>query len=169
MWASPNSSEPVVQAIEARAKTFQGFGNVGVVEPLKVLRYELGGHYEHHHDSFPEDAAQHSMEGNRQSTFFVYLDADCTGGGTNFPRLTRPRGDEWCRLIDCDESPEHGVTFKPITGNAIFWYNLMANGRTPHPDLLHAGLPVKTGRKVGLNIWSWTPFTDADQKATLVS
>ncbi|THX86231.1 hypothetical protein D6D04_01543 [Aureobasidium pullulans] len=156
-WASPNTSEPIVQTIRARAKSFQGFDNAGDVEPLKVLKYEIGGHYNHHHDSFPEEVAKHSMQGNRLSTFFVYLAANCTGGGTNFPDLKRPRGVEWCEFIDCEEPMEKGVSFKPITGNAIYWYNLIPHSETPHPALRHAGMPVISGKKIGLNMWTWTP------------
>ncbi|THW31980.1 hypothetical protein D6D21_10545 [Aureobasidium pullulans] len=160
-WASPNTSEPIVQTIRARAKSFQGFDNAGDVEPLKVLKYEIGGHYNHHHDSFPEEVAKHSMQGNRLSTFFVYLAADCTGGGTNFPDLKRPRGVEWCEFIDCEEPMEKGVTFKPIAGNAIYWYNLIPRSETPHPALRHAGMPVISGKKIGLNMWTWTPYPEA--------
>ncbi|THY00921.1 hypothetical protein D6D03_06162, partial [Aureobasidium pullulans] len=151
-WASPNTFEPIVQTIRARAKSFQGFDNAGDVEPLKVLKYEIGGHYNHHHDSFPEEVAKHSMQGNRLSTFFVYLAANCTGGGTNFPDLKRPRGVEWCEFIDCEGPTEKGVTFKPIAGNAIYWYNLIPHSETPHPALRHAGMPVISGKKIGLNM-----------------
>lgn len=98
------------------------------------------------------------------STFMVYLQADCTGGGTHFPRLRRPRASKWCRFIECDEDQDgsaeiqaqvrDGVTFKPITGNAIFWENLRPDG-TGYPETWHAALPVLSGEKVGLNIWSW--------------
>lgn len=89
----------------------------------------------------------------------VYLDANCTGGGTNFPRLRMPRKRQWCRFIECDEdntsgTSYEGVTFKPIKGNAIFWENLRPDG-TGYPETWHAALPVLSGTKVGLNIWSW--------------
>lgn len=95
----------------------------------------------------------------------VYVDANCTGGGTNFPRIQRPAGEDWCRFIECDEDEEglltdgaggkvEGVVFKAIRGNAIFWENLRGDG-TGYPETWHAGLPVKDGVKVGLNIWSW--------------
>jgi prolyl 4-hydroxylase len=142
--------------VEDRASAFQGFGLAGELEPLKVLKYEVGGHYNHHHDSFPDKTARESMEGNRESTFFVFLEADCTGGGTNFPRLKPPEDERWCQYIDCDEPYDAGVTFKPITGNAVFWQNLYSNGSV-HPDLIHAGLPVTSGLKIGLNVWTWTP------------
>lgn len=98
----------------------------------------------------------------------VYVDANCTGGGTNFPRIERPKDESWCRFIECGEDSEgegegltdgsggrvQGVTFKAIKGNAIFWENLRGDG-SGYPETWHAGLPVKEGIKIGLNIWSW--------------
>jgi prolyl 4-hydroxylase len=82
----------------------------------------------------------------------VYLDDDCTGGGTKFPRLEKPSGQAWCDVIDC-EDPE-GVAFKPVKGNAVYWENFRPDGKG-YEETWHAGLPVKSGVKVGLNIWSW--------------
>jgi prolyl 4-hydroxylase len=93
----------------------------------------------------------------------VYVDADCVGGGTEFPRIRMPdvKKGRWCELLECDESsedgqstPKMGVTFKPIAGNAVFWQNLAKDGRG-YEETYHAGLPVASGYKVGLNIWSW--------------
>jgi prolyl 4-hydroxylase len=92
----------------------------------------------------------------------VYLDADCTGGGTNFPRLKKPQDESWCRFVECEEEGSvangtevlEGVTFKPIKGNAVFWENLRSDG-SGYTESWHAGLPVKSGTKIGLNIWSW--------------
>jgi len=91
----------------------------------------------------------------------VYLEADCTGGGTHFPRLERPKDESWCRFIECDEEGGQngtqvleGMTFKPIKGNAVFWENMRSDG-SGYKESWHAGLPVKSGTKIGLNIWSW--------------
>jgi len=89
----------------------------------------------------------------------VYLEANCTGGGTEFPRLKRPPGRDWCKFIECPPEEEEdeggmGVVFKPIEGNAVFWENFRADG-SPVLESWHAGLPVKEGVKIGLNIWSW--------------
>jgi prolyl 4-hydroxylase len=87
----------------------------------------------------------------------VYLDDNCTGGGTNFPRLERPAEKKWCDVLDCSDSPEgeeQGITFMPVKGNAVYWENFRPDGRG-HEETWHAGLPVKSGVKVGLNIWSW--------------
>lgn len=103
---------------------------------------------------------------DRVSTFMVYVDAECEGGGTEFPRVRMPdvQKGRWCEFLECKDSEEGlgeakgkrdmGVTFKPIKGNAIFWENLRADGRG-YEETFHAGLPVLTGTKVGLNIWSF--------------
>lgn len=91
----------------------------------------------------------------------VYLADECTGGGTEFPRLKRPSGEGWCKFISCydrENNEDHdefmGVVFKPVKGNAVYWENFRPDGRG-YEETWHAGLPVKSGVKVGLNIWSW--------------
>lgn len=88
----------------------------------------------------------------------VYLDDQCTGGGTEFPRLRHPAGEVWCEFIECGGRAEceddMGVTFKPVKGNAVYWENFRPDGRG-YEETWHAGLPVKSGVKIGLNIWSW--------------
>lgn len=113
----------------------------------------------------------------------VYLEANCTGGGTHFPRLEKPKDENWCRFIECGgdgdasssssssrdaeipankaaEDERHkedlskGVIFKPIAGNAVFWENMRSDG-SGYAESWHAGLPVTQGVKIGLNIWSW--------------
>ena len=103
--------------------------------------------------------------------------AEGRSGGTNgadnakFPRIARPEGREWCRFVECPEVGEdgeereeeltdgaggkvEGVVFKPIAGNAVFWENIRGDGMA-WPETWHAGLPVKEGTKIGLNVWSW--------------
>jgi prolyl 4-hydroxylase len=87
----------------------------------------------------------------------VYVDAECEGGGTEFPRIRMPdvRKGRWCEFLECDGvAAKMGITFKAITGNAVFWQNLDSHGRG-YEETYHAGLPVLSGYKVGLNIWSW--------------
>jgi prolyl 4-hydroxylase len=73
--------------------------------------------------------------------------------------LRHPEGEDelWCQFADCDRPYGERVTFKPIAGNAVFWMNLKDGGKG-EGDLktLHAGLPVTSGTKMGLNIWTWT-------------
>ncbi len=44
------------------------------------------------------------------------------------------------------------LVVRPVVENGIFWVNLKEDGRGD-ARVLHAGLPVEEGRKVGLNIW----------------
>ncbi|KAK4443763.1 putative prolyl 4-hydroxylase [Podospora aff. communis PSN243] len=148
-------SDPVVRRIEKRAMEFQGWrGPDTVIEPPTIQRYAVDGFYSYHFDWDPSLTGE---GGNRITTFNVYLVGDCTGGGTNFPYLERPNDARWCDVIECTEEGMdgyQGVTFKAIPGSAVFWENMHPNGST-HEGVYHAGLPVKSGVKVGLNIWSW--------------
>ena len=140
----------IVQCIEQRALSIQGWPRDTFIERLWTQRYGEGGHYVHHFDW-----ATASQAARRVSSFMVYLAANCTGGGTNFPRMSRPTGEEWGSFLE-DEGRDgvDGVTFKAVAGNAVFWMNFDAEGRG-YQDTIHAGMPVKSGLKVGLNIWSW--------------
>ncbi|KAI9045479.1 oxidoreductase, 2OG-Fe(II) oxygenase family [Aspergillus affinis] len=160
---------PAIRCLEARARAFQGWRPNLYIERMWAQRYNASGHYTHHYDW----AGSVARGGDRASTFMVYLGAECTGGGTNFPRLRKPRDTRWCEFIECDESGynevageegqeggekkgtrREGITFKPIKGNAIFWENLRADG-SGYPETWHAAEPVTEGTKFGLNIWSW--------------
>ena len=152
-----NSSDHTISCIAQRARHFQGWRPNVYIEKLWSQRYLKSGHYMYHYDfSSPAPGS------GRVSTFMVYVDANCTGGGTNFPRIERPIGKDWCRFIECEEDglidgaggSVEGVVFKPIKGNAVFWENLRSDG-SGYPETWHAGLPVREGVKVGLNIWSW--------------
>lgn len=146
-----------VRCLEDRARAFQGWRPHLYIERMWAQRYNSSGHYRHHYDW----TGSLARGGDRLSTFMVYLGADCTGGGTNFPRLRMPPGKEWCRFLECEDEaqaegqlPREGITFKPIKGNAVFWENLRPDG-TGYPETWHAAFPVTSGTKVGLNIWSW--------------
>jgi prolyl 4-hydroxylase len=145
-----------VRCIETRALSFQGFDIPRThLEPLQLGQDTRGETYLHHTDWF-EAATQTTaaVGGNRLSSFFVYVAVtNVTGGGTNFPILDAPRDERWCEFVDCDEPWEKGVTFRPLPGNAVFWQNLHEDGSG---DLatIHAGLPVTSGIKLGMNIWT---------------
>lgn len=149
--------DDVVRCVEHRARAFQGWRPDLHIERLRTQRYGAGGHYVHHYDW-----SGASREADRVSTFMVYVDAQCEGGGTEFPRLRMPdlENSTWCRFLECNQNGtarrQTGVTFKPIKGNAVFWINLRPDGRG-YEETWHAGLPVISGSKVGLNIWSWGP------------
>ncbi|KAJ9133729.1 Prolyl 4-hydroxylase [Pleurostoma richardsiae] len=147
--------DSVVRRIENRARSMPFYKAVGDFQPMVVQNYGVAGQYRDHYDWY-DDA--HAVGGNVASTFFVYIHANCTGGGTNFPRLTPPAEDDgtWCEFIDCDRPLEDGVTFRPVPGNAVYWENLKLRGDGEgHAKTLHSGMPVTSGNKMGLNMWTW--------------
>ena len=150
-------SDDVVQCIEDRALSFQGYDiSRSQLEPLQLVKYGAGEQYHFHTDWFTNPShATAAYGGNRASSFFAYVlvTNDTTGGGTNFPRIPAPKDDRWCSVIDCDEPWENGVTFRPKEGNAVYWDNLFSDG-TGDERTLHAGLPLTTGTKIGMNIWT---------------
>jgi prolyl 4-hydroxylase len=82
--------------------------------------------------------------------------ANCTGGATVFPHVSRPEAEEWCDALKCyDENGEEvqRVEVEPRVGTAIFWFNMDPAGVVDEKTL-HAGAPVQEGTKVGLNIWT---------------
>ncbi|RDL34445.1 Uncharacterized protein BP5553_07573 [Venustampulla echinocandica] len=153
--------DEIVRCIEHRARAFQGWRPELHIERLRTQRYGVGGHYGDHYDW-----SGASREADRVSTFMVYVKADCDGGGTKFPRIKMPfvgNNTRWCEFLECGKQEggigtgeDWGVTFKPIGGNAIFWENLRSDG-SGYEETIHAALPVVSGTKVGLNIWSWGP------------
>jgi prolyl 4-hydroxylase len=150
--------DTVVQCIEERALGFQGYDvPQSHLEPLQLVKYAPTEEYHFHTDWFADPAFTLSASGgNRVSSFFAYIDVrnDTTGGGTNFPLLNAPVDQRWCDIIDCDEPWDRGVTFRPVEGNAIFWENLRVGNQAGNYKTLHAGLPLTSGEKVGLNIWT---------------
>ena len=149
--------DPVSFCIMERSARFQGNSTVEDVEDLQAVKYAIGNEFRSHFDWFDDN------NNPRISTFFAYLACDsgdsaasgeCEGGATQFPDWSEPWLGEWCDVVDCyDDSELGGVAFKPVVGNAIFWSNVHPNG-TYHQGVLHAGMPVRKGRKVGLNIWT---------------
>jgi prolyl 4-hydroxylase len=150
--------DPLIDTLSQRARSFPFYKPLGAFQPLVVQNYGVAGQYRDHFDWFDDASA---VGGNIASTFFVYIHANCTGGGTNFPRLKPPpenplegNGVDWCEFVDCDRPWDEGTTFKPIAGNAVYWDNLREDG-SGHMNTLHAGRPVTSGNKMGLNMWTW--------------
>lgn len=84
----------------------------------------------------------------------VYLSAECEGGGTRFPYIERPDGGKWCDFVECGHAKREedgGVVFKPRKGAAVYWENFRKDG-SGYEETWHAGLPVKSGSKIGLNV-----------------
>ncbi|KYK54001.1 2OG-Fe oxygenase superfamily protein [Drechmeria coniospora] len=148
-------ADAVVRCVEARALDFQGFDIPAVhVEGIQLVKYAPTQQYLHHTDWLKDPHKSIKEGGNRISSFFGSVKAvNVTGGGTNFPLQTAPTDSRWCRFVDCDQPYDAGVTFRPIEGNVVYWNNLHEDGRGDDRTL-HAGLPVVSGEKIGINIWT---------------
>ncbi|PHH63286.1 hypothetical protein CDD81_6143 [Ophiocordyceps australis] len=148
--------DAVVRCIEQRALSLQGFDRLASqLEPMQLVRYGPQQRYHLHTDWFTDPThAAAQQGGNRASSIFGYVKAHkLTGGGTHFPLLDVPRNERWCRFVDCDAEYDSGLTFRPIEGNAVYWDNMLEPGRGDERTL-HAGLPVVSGDKIGINIWT---------------
>ncbi|KAK1978814.1 2OG-Fe(II) oxygenase family oxidoreductase [Colletotrichum cereale] len=169
-----------VRCVESRVRALQGWREELWVERLRTQRYVEGGHYSYHFDwsanrggwgrvssmmAWVDARGEDGTPGEGGGEGLV-------GGGTEFPLLSVPGAKErWCRFVECggtgegsdggqemgegDGGEEKGVVFKAVPGNAVFWENFRADGSgAGYDETWHAGLPVKKGVKVGLNIWS---------------
>lgn len=111
-----------------------------VMEPANILHYEVGQTFTPHHDSLDEAAPGYAEDmarrGQRVSTFLVYLNEAFEGGETDFPTL--------------------GLRHKPARGGALWFHNVLADGRRD-PRMLHAGLAPTAGEKWILSQWIRRP------------
>jgi prolyl 4-hydroxylase len=134
--------------ILSRARSFLGATlPVGDIGHPQLVRYTNGQKFNPHYDWYdiPQVLTASGQKFNRPASFFVFLEANCTGGETFFPKVSVPGVGRW-------REHEGGTAFKPVEGNALFWVNLMPSGRGDK-RVLHAGLPVEEGRKTAMNIW----------------
>jgi hypothetical protein len=98
-------------------------------EEWQAVRYRCGGKFDYHLDAgfWSADSA-----GERECTVLIYLDTPVAGGATRFKELS--------------------VEIQAISGRLLVWNNLLPDG-TPNPQMLHAGAPVRRGRKTILVSW----------------
>ena len=129
----------LVRTVERRVVALSGGYPLDNLEPLQVVRYKPGQFYKPHYDYFPRGkkgtAEALRRGGQRTVTFFIYLNAlpdDEPGGGTSFPKL--------------------GLTVRPRLGTALFFSNLLPDGRED-PRVLHSGDTLQHAVKYGLNAW----------------
>ncbi|KAI1752759.1 hypothetical protein F4782DRAFT_546393 [Xylaria castorea] len=132
------------------------------VEALQIVKYAMGGdHYRSHTDWFDAPKLDYPIPGsedrspkpsNRLGSIFAYLEDDCERGETYFPHLPSVMESADGRKFAL-AAGDTGLLVKPRRGNAIFWNNLHPDG-TGDERTSHASLPIESGTKIGLNIWS---------------
>ncbi|XP_064096394.1 prolyl 4-hydroxylase subunit alpha-1-like [Macrobrachium nipponense] len=144
-----NGSHPYFPVLAKRISAitglhvFEDHGNLHAGEQLQVLSYGIGGHYTYHTDplwkyDLPENWENHREKfsdfesGDRLATWMFYLSDVEAGGRTAFPKA--------------------GVSVTPVKGSAVFWFNLLRNGKL-NPRSEHGGCPVLLGHKWVANKW----------------
>ena len=119
------AENPLLHAINNRiANATNTHYNQG--EPVQILSYLAGQEYKPHCDALP------NTDNQRIKTLLVYLEANFEGGETFFSKT--------------------GMRIRGKQGDAILFSNIDVDGR-PDPNALHAGLPVRKGRKTILSKW----------------
>eukprot|EP00730_Choanoeca_flexa_P013760 TRINITY_DN5672_c0_g1_i1.p1 TRINITY_DN5672_c0_g1~~TRINITY_DN5672_c0_g1_i1.p1 ORF type:complete len:499 (+),score=127.73 TRINITY_DN5672_c0_g1_i1:159-1655(+) len=125
-----NNHDAVFKTINSRIADATQL-NLTTAEQLQISNYGIGGFYETHYDHHASKERE-LPEGDRIATFMIYLNKVQKGGFTAFPRL--------------------GAAVQPGHGDAVFWYNLKANG-DGDSQTLHGACPVLQGSKWVANKW----------------
>lgn len=152
-------NDPVSQCIMNRTKSLLGNLQHESIEALQLVKYDSGGEFRLHYDWFDNLLQDDRVTGSgasrptqRLGTIFVYLEDDCVGGETYFPDIRGvgedADGEKFARTDTGD-----GLLVRPKKGNGIFWNNMHMNG-TGDTRLVHAGLPIQSGIKIGMNIFT---------------
>jgi prolyl 4-hydroxylase len=150
--------DEVSKCLSKRMKSF--LGNVQHIdtEPIRIVKYGGGDDLHIHTDwsPFPRNRTWNpdapNRLNNRLGSLFAYLEDDCVGGETYFPKVKGVSAAGDGRKFSRTENGM-GLLVKPRRRNAIFWNNLYPNG-TGDSRTAHAGLPVSSGEKIEMNLWS---------------
>ncbi|KAK0620905.1 hypothetical protein B0T14DRAFT_604406 [Immersiella caudata] len=149
--------DPVSQCLSQRLKALVGNVQHEDTERLHLVKYGVGGYFNLHNDWLTRPLEATGKDGsprpyNRAGSVFAYLDDSCTGGETYFPEVQgvpdNAEGTKFSR-----SSTGKGLLVKPRRGSAVFWISAHMNG-TGDERMVHASLPVTSGTKVGLNMFS---------------
>ena len=95
--------------------------------------------------------------GQRITTFFTYLYSNCSKGQTEFVdiKYNSTYHQQHCDILFCNQySHRHGIQFRPLVGNSIFWYNMDEQGHVDYLTYHSAHPPGPNGTKIGLNTWT---------------
>lgn len=134
VWVKDKESE-LVARISDRVSDITGYP-ISHQEDLQVVHYGIGGRFTPHYDpcvlSKDECVRMNGDAGGRVFTFLIYLNDDCKGGETVFPRAN--------------------IRVKPEKGKAILFRNLNEDGNLIK-KAEHGGEIVTEGEKWICNKW----------------
>lgn len=145
------SDDPVVKSVVYRCSILCGYP-ASHVETLQVVRYLPGEKFVTHTDNYAKDSASYQHAGQRNYTFFVYLndmDTDTTEStGTLWDIVPIKSGGETF-------FPDQNFKVSPKRGAAAFWRNIkIPDGSDEESSLIgHSGEPTVNWTKYGMNVW----------------
>lgn len=106
-------------------------------EQLQIVRYQVGGKFDVHFDSFNLSTKLgkefYSRGGQRIITAILYLNTVSTGGETFFPELS--------------------LEIAPSQGNLLVFENCRKETNQAHPLSKHGSRPIKEGEKWIATLW----------------
>lgn len=139
-FCSSFSKDIVLRKVMHRCSSLCGYPRHHVEMP-QIVKYEPGQQYKSHTDCYPKTSGSYKKSGQRDFTFFLYLNEPDPTDETQKGGETELHG--------------VGVKVKPRKGTAVFWRNVKIDtgeddtyGRTKH-----RGLPPENWTKYGMNIW----------------
>lgn len=129
-------NDDVVNAVGSRIAEIVGIP-LENAEALQVIHYDSGQEYKIHFDAYDlsTQIGQSCCKygGQRLVTALVYLNDVEEGGETSFPKLS--------------------AEVQAKKGRMVIFHNVTDDFNVPHPNSLHAGMPVIKGEKWAFNIW----------------
>jgi len=153
----PHTDE-VAKCLLKRTRLLLGNVQHESIESPQLIKYTGGERFRPHLDTIDAEKAQKfhpdypKRPWDRLLTTLVYLGDNCTGGETYFPKVvgvgSDADGEKFSRATN-----RSGLLVKPKKGNAIIWKNLLINGSVDD-RLVHAGLSVKSGEKLAMNLFT---------------
>lgn len=128
--------DDVVNSIGQRLADIVGLP-LSNAESMQVIHYGPTQEYRPHFDAFnlslPRGQRAAKWGGQRLVTALVYLNQPESGGSTEFPKL--------------------GIKVPALPGRMVIFHNTSEDMSGPHPNSLHAGMPVEAGEKWAFNLW----------------
>lgn len=132
----PHRYDAVIEELSLRIAEVVGIG-LEYAEPLLVIYYAKGEECAPHYDAWDKTSERGkncmAKGGQRMVTCLFYLSDVEEGGGTAFPNLD--------------------MEIRAKKGRLVLFHNCQEGSTVPHPDSLHAGLPILKGEKWACNFW----------------
>jgi 2OG-Fe(II) oxygenase superfamily len=127
IWFSDELNE-ILASIEERLAAVLGSSPTHF-EEWQATRYRKNDHFDYHVDG---GNWEHTAAGERKRSIIMYLDTPTRGGATRFRALNK--------------------SIRARAGRVLIWNNLLPTGKCNFA-MIHAGLPVKEGKKTILVSW----------------